>query len=150
MFTFSNNLSNVILGNSTVTQLVLFEMSHSSNLQISKSPVVSLPWLQDYDKYISRSSHTGFFASDWRRELSPSHGIAMKVAAEYTPALNLLLLQTLNPNNNRKLGILLSEGNCILKPVNFLIFDRVRNRFIVINFPIWNCFSWKQHNLISK
>lgn len=96
------------------------------------------------------SPHTGFFASDWRKELPPSYGIAMKVAAEYTWALNLLQLQTLNPNNNRKPGNLLSEENYILKPDNFLIFDQVRNRFIVINSPIWNCFSWKQHNLISK
>lgn len=65
-------------------------MSHSSNLQISKFLLLSLPWLQDYDKCISWSPHTGFFASDWRKEPSPSYGIAMKVAAEYIQALNLL------------------------------------------------------------
>lgn len=108
---------------------VCFLKLSCSNLWIAKSPLSRFPWIQDHNEYITCLSHTGFSTSDCKGELSPGHGIVMKAAAECVQMLDLLILQALKPNNRKKVGALLSEGICFLKPIHFLIF----NNLIIFN-----------------
>lgn len=96
-----------------------FLSCHAVTFRLQNPYFPPFPWLQDHDEYITCLSHTGFSTSDWKGELSPGHGIVMKAAAECVQMLDLLILQALKPNNNKKVGALLSEGICYLKPTHF-------------------------------